>query len=61
MNQASNQELAKVYEPALIEERWYREWESKALFKPSIYNEEIFSLVIPPPNVTGILHMGSEK
>jgi len=58
MNQAPNPELAKTYDPSLIEDRWYAQWESKDLFKPSIYNEETFSLVIPPPNVTGILHMG---
>ena len=57
MNQAPNSELAKVYEPSLIEDRWYAQWEKADLFKPS-NNEETFSLVIPPPNVTGILHMG---
>jgi valyl-tRNA synthetase len=47
------------YDSKEIEERWYGEWEKNGLFKSSIdKNKNPYSIVIPPPNVTGILHMG---
>ena len=52
-------ELSKHYEPAPIEEKWYNHWLSKGYFKSEPdENKNPFTLVIPPPNVTGVLHMG---
>ena len=55
----SKPEMPKAYEPASIEEKWYTSWESNRLFhgepKPG---KKPYSIVIPPPNVTGILTMG---
>ncbi|MBI4615005.1 MAG: valine--tRNA ligase [Planctomycetes bacterium] len=52
-------ELATRYDPREIESRWYGEWEEKGLFAPDLGRHGApFSIVIPPPNVTGILHMG---
>ncbi|HEX9860312.1 MAG TPA: valine--tRNA ligase, partial [Nitrospirota bacterium] len=52
-------ELEKVYEPRAVEDRWYREWIEKRYFhaEPGRGGEP-YSIVIPPPNVTGVLHMG---
>lgn len=47
------------YNPLAIEEKWYKFWEEKEYFKPSLdENKPKFSIVIPPPNVTGVLHLG---
>ncbi len=52
-------ELEKAYNPQDFEDRIYKEWEDKGHFKPSTdTNKETFTVVIPPPNVTGVLHMG---
>ncbi len=52
-------ELAKNYNPAEFEDRIYREWCDKGYFKPDQdKSKPAFSIVIPPPNVTGQLHMG---
>ena len=52
-------ELAKGYEPHDVEKRWYAEWESKGYFHAQATSDkEPYSIVIPPPNVTGALHMG---
>ncbi len=52
-------ELSKTYDPKLVEEKWYAHWEEQGYFRadddPDAPN---FSMVIPPPNVTGSLHMG---
>ncbi len=51
--------LKKAYEPKDVEEKWYRFWEENDLFKAEIrHDKEPFCIVIPPPNVTGHLHMG---
>ena len=51
--------LAKGYEPQEVEKRWYQYWEENNLFRAeSKSDKEPFSIVIPPPNVTGYLHMG---
>jgi valyl-tRNA synthetase len=52
-------ELAKTFEPHAIEARWYPFWEASGLFKASM-NEGVpsFCIQLPPPNVTGTLHMG---
>ncbi|MGA3157832.1 MAG: valine--tRNA ligase, partial [Steroidobacteraceae bacterium] len=49
--------MDKVYSPADIEQRWYREWEQQHWFAPRPGHGS-FCIVIPPPNVTGTLHMG---
>ena len=49
--------MDKVYSPADIEQRWYREWEQRQWFAPRPGHGS-FCIVIPPPNVTGTLHMG---
>ncbi|NQT60946.1 MAG: valine--tRNA ligase [Bacteroidetes bacterium] len=53
-------ELAKVYNPAEFEEKIYREWNENGSFLPadSSNGKDPFVIVIPPPNVTGVLHMG---
>ncbi len=53
-------ELAKSFEPADIERRWYPEWESRGYFDTGLdtTNPNAFCILLPPPNVTGTLHMG---
>ncbi len=52
-------ELAKNYNPAEFEDRIYENWCEKGYFKPDADEKKpAFSIVIPPPNVTGQLHMG---
>ena len=51
-------ELAKSYNPKEFEERIYASWKQKGEFRPRSGKGEHFSIVMPPPNVTGILHMG---
>ena len=52
-------ELSKTYNPKEVEDRWYAEWESKKLFRARIDNGKTpYTIVIPPPNITGILTMG---
>ncbi|PKN26572.1 MAG: valine--tRNA ligase [Deltaproteobacteria bacterium HGW-Deltaproteobacteria-21] len=51
--------LPKAYEPKETEEKWYRYWEEKNLFRAeAVSDKKPFCIVIPPPNVTGFLHMG---
>ena len=50
--------IEKKYDPSEAERRIYDMWESKGLFKPTVSDSENFSIVMPPPNVTGSLHMG---
>ena len=49
--------MEKTFHPADIETRWYQEWEEKGYFAPQ-GGDEAYSIMIPPPNVTGSLHMG---
>ncbi|WP_298853605.1 class I tRNA ligase family protein, partial [uncultured Sphingomonas sp.] len=51
-------ELAKTFDPAAIEARWYAHWEQSGAFRPSRPGAEPFTIVNPPPNVTGSLHIG---
>ena len=54
-----NSVLPKAYEPAAVEEKWYQFWEEQNLFRADENSTEpAYSIVIPPPNVTGDLHMG---
>ena len=51
--------LDKGYQPHNVEKRWYDFWESQGLFSAKEKSEKTsYSIVIPPPNVTGVLHMG---
>ena len=53
------QEIPKIYNPTEIEEKWYKFWEENRLFTPEEdSSKKPFTIVIPPPNVTGNLHMG---
>ncbi len=49
--------MEKTYQPSDIEQSWYQTWEEKGYFKPSGKGDS-YSIMIPPPNVTGSLHMG---
>ena len=51
-------ELATKYDPADVEGKWYAYWEEHGLFKSTPDGRQPYTIVIPPPNVTGILHMG---
>ena len=51
-------ELAKNYNPAEIEAKWYQYWLDNKLFASKPDAREPYTIVIPPPNVTGVLHMG---
>lgn len=53
----SAQNIATTYDPTEIEKKWYQTWEERGYFKPSRKGES-FCIMIPPPNVTGSLHMG---
>ena len=51
-------ELATKYDPTLIEDKWYQYWMENGFFKSKPDDREPYTIVIPPPNVTGVLHMG---
>ncbi|MCW1735020.1 valine--tRNA ligase [Anaerorudis cellulosivorans] len=51
-------EIASKYNPSEVEEKWYRYWLENRYFHSEPDNREPYTIVIPPPNVTGILHMG---
>ncbi len=54
-----SEELSKVYEPKAVEEKWYKVWEENGYFTPDPKaSGKPFVIVIPPPNITGSLHMG---
>ena len=50
--------IAKTYDPKTAEEKWYAHWLEKGYFNSVPDDKEPFTVVIPPPNVTGVLHMG---
>ena len=50
--------LSKNFEPASTEDKWYSHWLEKGYFSSKPDNRKAFTVVIPPPNVTGVLHMG---
>lgn len=52
------QELAAKYDPKAVEEKWYDFWMANGLFRSEPDEREPYCIVIPPPNVTGVLHMG---
>jgi valyl-tRNA synthetase len=51
-------ETPKTYEPLKAEEKWYAHWMNKGYFHSEPDHREAYTVVIPPPNVTGVLHMG---
>jgi len=51
-------ELAKTFDPSAIEAKWYAHWERNGLFRPERPDAQPFTIVNPPPNVTGSLHIG---
>ncbi|MGE5418272.1 MAG: valine--tRNA ligase [Acidobacteriota bacterium] len=57
MSDLSN--IAKVYDPSEVEKKWYEVWSSNGYFRPDDeHTKKPFSIVMPPPNVTGSLHLG---
>jgi valyl-tRNA synthetase len=54
-----SEELSKTYDPNIVEQKWYKTWEENGYFTPDPSSKaKPFVIVIPPPNVTGSLHMG---
>ncbi len=51
-------ELASKYDPQVVESKWYQYWLDNKLFSSTPDDREPYTVVIPPPNVTGVLHMG---
>jgi valyl-tRNA synthetase len=51
-------EIAAQYSPENIEQKWYKHWIANQLFESKVDEREPYTIVIPPPNVTGVLHMG---
>ncbi len=54
----NNMEIASKYNPAEVEGKWYQYWLDNGFFKSKPDGREPYTIVIPPPNVTGVLHMG---
>ncbi|MFC1914201.1 valine--tRNA ligase [Chloroflexota bacterium] len=55
----TKQEMPKAYEPGKVEQKWYKFWMEKGYFKPKIDpKKKPFVIIMPPPNVTGELHLG---
>lgn len=53
------QQLPKAYDPKQIEDKWYKFWEKEEYFNTNVNSEkQPYAIVMPPPNVTGVLHMG---
>ncbi|MBJ11029.1 MAG: valine--tRNA ligase [Flavobacteriales bacterium] len=50
--------IAKTYKPKKVEDKWYSHWMEKGYFHSTPDEREPYTIVIPPPNVTGVLHMG---
>ena len=50
--------ISKNFEPSLVEDKWYQHWIDHKYFESKPDSRIPFTIVIPPPNVTGVLHMG---
>ncbi|HEC04659.1 MAG TPA: hypothetical protein ENI84_00485, partial [Thiothrix sp.] len=51
--------MDKTYNPKDIEQRWYQQWEDNGYFSPNNdESKDAYCIMLPPPNVTGTLHMG---
>ena len=57
-NEPIRMELSKNFEPQAIEKKWYQHWLDKKYFNSTPDDRPAYTVVIPPPNVTGVLHMG---
>jgi len=55
---SKDQDIPKQYNPSATEDKWYSYWEENGYFHSEPDDRESFTVVIPPPNVTGVLHMG---
>src|SRR5436190_7722720 len=51
-------EIPKIYDPSSLEDKWYKHWMQQEFFKSIPDEREPYTIVMPPPNVTGVLHMG---
>ncbi|HRZ22082.1 MAG TPA: class I tRNA ligase family protein, partial [Bacteroidales bacterium] len=51
-------DIPSKYDPSLTEDKWYAFWMQKGFFRSVPDEREPYCIVIPPPNVTGVLHMG---
>ena len=51
-------DIPKTYNPIITEEKWYSHWLKKGYFYSTPDERKAYTIVIPPPNVTGVLHMG---
>ena len=51
-------EVPKIYDPTVTESKWYKHWMENGFFNSKPDDREPYTIVIPPPNVTGVLHMG---
>ena len=58
VNSMASAEIPKRFEPAQSEGKWYQHWMDKGYFRSVPDDREPYTVVIPPPNVTGVLHMG---
>ncbi len=55
----NEQEMPKAYEPGRVEQKWYKFWMDRGYFTPKIdWNKKPFVIIMPPPNITGELHLG---
>ncbi len=57
-NTTASQDIPKHYKPGEVEDKWYSFWEENGFFHSEPDERESYTVVIPPPNVTGVLHMG---
>ena len=55
---AGRKELAKTYEPQEVEDRIYRFWQDGGYFHAEVSDKKPYTIVMPPPNITGQMHMG---
>ena len=51
-------DIAAKYDPKEVEQKWYKFWNENGFFRSKPDGREPYTIVIPPPNVTGVLHMG---
>lgn len=59
MDNAKINEIPKAYDPKNVEDKWYKYWEENKLFHSEVdESKPSYTIVIPPPNVTGMLHLG---
>ncbi len=59
MNNSPKKEIPAQYDPSKVEDKWYAYWMEQKFFLSEVdHDKEPFTIVIPPPNVTGVLHMG---